>query len=106
MGGLRLGVGEVYGACDGLCGLVLGLRGKGFGLGRGGLGGVILGFGVAQVGFTEWCGGVLGVGGLCEGMGVMFRGLGGCLVLVGICAGRFWAWVGRVLGLGLGVLGV
>ena len=41
---------------------------------------------------------VFGGGGLCEGMGVMFKGLGGCLGLVGTRAGRFWAWVGRVLG--------
>ena len=62
------------------------------------MGGVILGFGVGQVGFSEWVGGVLGVGGLCEGMGVMLRGLGGCLGLVRARAGRFWACAGRVLG--------
>ena len=76
----------------------MGLRWRGFGLRRGGLGGVILGFGVGQVGFAEWCGGVLGVGGLCGGMGIMFKGLGGCLGLVRTRAGRLWAWVGSVLG--------
>ena len=53
---------------------------------------------LGQVGFSEWVGGVLRVGGLCEGMGIIFRDLGDCLGLVGVCAGRFWACVGRVLG--------
>ena len=55
----------MFGACGGLCGPVLGLGGEGFGLRRGDLGGVILGFG----GGTGWAyevgWWVFGVGGLC-----------------------------------------
>ena len=55
----------VVGACAGLCGSVLDLGGKGFGLRRGG------GFGVWGVtgrvcGVVLW---VFRVGGLCQGMG-------------------------------------
>ena len=39
----------------GLCGPVLGLGGKGFGLRRGGFRKVVVGFGVGQVRFAEWC---------------------------------------------------
>ena len=42
----------MFGACGGLCGPVLGLGGEGFGFGRGGFEGVVLGFGVGQVGFA------------------------------------------------------
>ena len=49
----------MFGACAGLCGPVLGLYGEGFGLGREGLGGVVWGLRVGQVGFVEWGGGFL-----------------------------------------------
>ena len=49
-------------AWEGLCGSILGLCGKGFGLRHGVFGGVVFGFGVGQVGFVEWCGGCLGSG--------------------------------------------
>ena len=58
---------------EGLCGPVLGLGGKGFGLRRGGFAEVVLGFGVGQVGFAEWCCGCFGPGDcvLCQGMGAL-----------------------------------
>ena len=55
-------MGLLFWACEGLCGPVLGLVGKGFGLRRGfflGMGGgfgcVVWGFGVGKVRFTTWC---------------------------------------------------
>ena len=52
----------MFGACGGLCGPVLGLGGKGFGLRRGGFRKVVVGFGVGQVRFAEWCFGCFGSG--------------------------------------------
>ena len=88
----------MFEAGEGLCVPFWGLGWKGFGLRCGVLGCMILGFGVGQVGFAEWCGECLGSGTCVRTWGVKFRGLGGCFCLVRACAGRFWAWVGRVLG--------
>ena len=64
-----------------MCGPILGLCGKGFGLRRGGFETVDLGFGMGQVAFAEWCGGWVGSLGCVWVWGVKFRGLGGCLGL-------------------------
>ena len=88
----------MFGACEGLCGPVLGLGLKGFGFGRRGFGYVIFGFKVGQVGFAGWCVGFLGSEGCFGSCGVKVRGLGGCLGLGRVCVGRFWACAGRVLG--------
>ena len=70
------------------------LCGKGFGLRRGGFGEVVLGFGVGQVGFAEWCCGCFGSGDYARIWGIEFAD-----------EELFWAWVGRVLGL-VGVGGI
>ena len=65
MRGWGWGLFGVFRAWEGLCGTVLCLVGKGFGLRRGGFGGLVLGFG----GGTGWAyevgWWVFGVGGLC-----------------------------------------
>ena len=72
---------------------------------RGGLGGVILGFGVGQFGIAKWCVGFWGSEVYDRACGVKLRGLEGCLGLGRARAGSVWGLGVKGFGLRRGVLG-
>ena len=75
---------------------------EGFWVWEWGFWGVVLGFGVGQGGFADWCGGCLGSLGYVYACGVRFRDLRGCLGAWEGLRGPVLGLVGKGLGLGFG----